>query len=124
MTPEQLLREAVEVLKWIDVWGREANGDGRYYVIAFDSPAGIQLRHVVANARHEATHADWNQPVADSADLRVPRTVNGEARDQTSACRVCGAAQSAHCDLDEPGRDHSSDCDLMHHEFKSGVGHE
>lgn len=60
MTPDQLLREAVEVLKWIDVWGREANGDGRYYIVAFDSPAGQQLRHVVANARNEATHAEWD----------------------------------------------------------------
>lgn len=82
MTPDQLLREALAVLKWIDIWGREANGDGRYYVIAFDSPAGIKMRHVIANAPNEATHADWNQPPSElRGDPGAPGTVNAPARD-------------------------------------------
>jgi len=36
-------------------------------------------------------------------------------------CRQCGKTQSAHCDMDEPGLDHSPGCTLMHHEFKEAA---
>lgn len=33
-------------------------------------------------------------------------------------CRVCRRPAIEHCDLDEPGLDHPSGCEMMHHEFK------
>jgi hypothetical protein len=36
-------------------------------------------------------------------------------------CATCGKARHRHCDLDEPGLDHSPNCDLMHHEFRERV---
>lgn len=42
--------EMLAVLKQIDQWARERDGDKRVYAFAFDAPVGIALRAAIANA--------------------------------------------------------------------------
>lgn len=106
MTPDQLLREALEVLKWIDVWGREANGDGRYYVVAFDSPAGIKLRHVVTHARNEATHADWNN--ATRTDLAESCALLEDGETSNPFVAPCGAKFDTYDEMAHHSKKHEA----------------
>lgn len=86
MTPEQITSEALAVLKWIDVWAREASGDGRYYVFAFDSPAGIKLRHVLSHVRSFADDGN-QQPSGVRGDPVVPGTVNADSATEVLATK-------------------------------------
>jgi hypothetical protein len=78
--------------------------------------------------------AGWNAAQLDDpaeADAAIARLIRVNEGDmavfkaerptppvEDAVCRQCRQPRSAHCDLDEPGVDHSPVCGKMHHEFK------
>jgi hypothetical protein len=67
------------------------------------------------NATHGTTGAVCELASGHVENHRGP--FRGGVAQWPPVCR-CGQTRSSHCDLDGPGVDHASGCELMHHEFR------